>query len=149
MRSSLRLLIVWLMAVALPLQALASATMLHCGPSHERMQGAKARAVPDALSPHAHGPSLAAASHDHHGVAVSAELAASLSDAAGQPEKFADPGKYKCSACAACCSIGALPSPALAVPSPAVSSTVFFAVVPTVAAFAAAGPDRPPRFVFA
>ena len=147
MRVSLRFLIVWLMAVALPLQALASVTMLHCGPSHERMQVAEARIVPDSLSPHAHGPGLAAASHGHHGAAVSAEPAASLSDAAGQPEKLADPGKFKCSACAACCSTGALPSPALAVPSPAVSPTVFFALVPSVSAVAAAGPDRPPRII--
>jgi hypothetical protein len=145
MRLSLRLLIVWLMALALPLQALASVTMLHCGPSHERMQGARASVEADLLSPHAHG----SASHVHDGVAASAGHAGSLSGAAAQPEKPADPGKYKCSACAACCSIGALPSPALAVPAPAVSPTVFFAVVPTVGASAAAGPERPPRIVLA
>lgn len=149
MRFSLRFLIVWLMAVALPLQALASATMLHCGPSHERMQGSRSSAGADALSPHVHGPSLAAASDDHDVVVASAGHAGSQSADAAQPDKRADPGQYKCSACAACCSIGALPSLALAVPSPAVAPTVFFAVVPTVGAFAAAGPERPPRIVLA
>ena len=55
--------------------------------------------------------------------------------------------KQKCSACASCCSIGAILSPMLAVPAPAVTPTVFSAVVPTVSAFAADGPDRPPRIV--
>ncbi|MDP3819879.1 MAG: hypothetical protein Q8R33_00240 [Burkholderiales bacterium] len=149
MRRALRFLIVWLMAVALPLQALASVTMLHCGPSHERMQGARASVAADAVSPHANGPSLAAVSHDHDGGVVSAGHAASQSGDAAQSENPADPGQYKCSACASCCSIGALPSPALGVPSPAVAPTVFFAVVPTVGVFAAAGPDRPPRIVLA
>lgn len=149
MRFSLRFLIVWLMAVALPLQALASVTMLHCGPSHERMQGARSSVEADAVSSHVHGSSLAAAAHDHDAGVVSAGHAGSQSADAGQPEKRADPGQYKCSACAACCSIGALPSPALAVPSPAVAPTVFFAVIPTVDAFVAAGPERPPRIVLA
>jgi hypothetical protein len=37
----------------------------------------------------------------------------------------------------------------LAVPTPAFSPTVFSTVVPSVDAFAADGPDRPPRHVLA
>lgn len=57
--------------------------------------------------------------------------------------------QQKCSACASCCSLGAMLSPMLAVPAPNFAPTVFATVVPTVGAFAADGPDRPPRIVLA
>ena len=149
MRSSLRFLIVWLLALALPMQAFASATMLHCGPSHERMQAPHTGAGMQAA--HDHGPGASPRHHDDEATSVagSHEQALPAGDGAAQPGKRADLGKYKCSACASCCSMGALLSPVLAVPAASVAPTEFFALVPSVDAFAADGPDRPPRIILA
>lgn len=57
--------------------------------------------------------------------------------------------KQKCSACASCCSLGAILTTVPVVPVTDSAPTVFAAVVPTVDAFAADGPDRPPRNVLA
>lgn len=75
------------------------------------------------------------------------EVVASVSSAA--PAKPGHSYKQKCSACASCCSFGAILSTVLTLPAPAPSPTVFSTVVPTVDAFAADGPDRPPRIVLA
>ena len=103
MRSWVRIVIVWLLALALPVQALASATMLHCGPSHQRMHASSLGTTPHAAAHHDHAQHQAASAPDH--------------DAArGAP--LADLGKYKCSACASCGSAYALPSsmPVIAAP---------------------------------
>lgn len=63
--------------------------------------------------------------------------------------KFDHTDKHKCSACASCCSFGAILSAVPFVPAPVLSPTVFCTLVPSVDAFAADGPDRPPRTVHA
>jgi hypothetical protein len=128
----LKFVLVWLIALALPVQALASATMLHCGPSHQRMHASQMGTAPHASAHH---------DHSQH------QAAAAPQNDAGQPAPMADLGKYKCSACAACGSVCALPSSMLVIASPEFDATVFLAVVPAVEAFAVDGPDRPPRSV--
>lgn len=144
MRVWLRLLTVWFIAIALPVQGIAGVTMAHCGPSHERM----AVSADEGHPPHAGHDG--AASHHHDADAVADEMTAASDHTASSPSeaKGAHPaqlGKFKCSSCAACCAGAALPSAALRLPpAPAVAATFDGAVV-TVDAFASDGPERPPR----
>ena len=144
----IRTLLVWLLVLAVPSQGAAAATMAFCGPNHHGGTTASS-AAPAASAEHA----------DHHGSALGAighhdmSSQADEDDAAlASPATFSQ-GKHtvqqKCSACAFCCSFGAILSPMPAVPVPAVAPTVFDTVVLTVSALAADGPNRPPRFVLA
>jgi len=118
----LRLLIVWFVALALPLQGMAAVTMAHCGQSHERMQ----KAQPET---------------SHHGSAGHDGVSAKVKAAADPIET----AKYKCSSCASCCAGAALPS--LIPRIPVIPQSPVFSTDEQVAvdAFASDGPDRPPR----
>ena len=70
---------------------------------------------------------------------------AAVADDASATVKSSHAAKQKCSACASCCSLGAILSTAPAIPVTDSAATVFATVVTTVDAFAADGPDRPPR----
>ena len=142
----LRFVIVWLVALALPVQGIAGATMAHCGPTHARMHTAQADAGPHAAAGHHHGLHDAAAPH-HLGAAAAdpVDHGAASHHAAAQTDKFTELGQYNCSACASCCSVCALLSTFAPLLAPEFAPTVFVAVVPRVATFATDGPDRPPR----
>lgn len=135
-----RLLIVCFIALALPVQGLASATMTHCGQSHERSRAAHSASA--ATAP-------AGNTADHHDMAAGADAAAvqahAKSDKSDKSDRFADLAQYKCSACASCCAAAALPSVMLRVPVPAFTPVVFAQTTVTVHAYATDGPDRPPR----
>ena len=137
----IRTLLIWLLVVAVPAQGAAAATMAFCGPNHHG-SGAAAQMHVAAPGEHAHHGVDAAADHAHPQVAAQADEdpSASATDHAN---------KQKCSACAACCSVGAILGSVLTVPAPVFSPTVFAAVAPSVDTFAAGGPDRPPRIVLA
>ncbi len=113
----LRVTLIWLLALALPAQGLAAATMVFCQTGH-------AAPVATVSAPHC----------DEHAAPAQAN-----------PQVQAD--AHKCSACAACCSAGAVHSMVLQVPEPGITAPVFVAVVPTVEKFSASGPDRPPRAI--
>lgn len=138
-----RFVIVWCIALALPAQGLASATMAHCGPSHERSRVALG-------SPEHHR--SADAGSDHQAMAVDAAALAgpgaddaAAAQAHATSDKFTDLAQYKCSACASCCAAAALPSVMPRVPQPACTPVVFAQTTVTVVACATGGPDRPPR----
>lgn len=156
----LRTVLIWFVALAVPAQGMAAATMMHCGPTHHGAQAAqrKVQALPDALqaAPEAH----AAHGHASH-VAAHARMASDTGqnttslDASGtaQPDKDTDPVKVtkatyqKCSACASCCAGVALPSTAVMPPmiDPAREVTV---LLPSCAASVVIdGPERPPRIL--
>ena len=137
-----RLLIVWCIAVALPVQGVAGMTMAHCGPGHERMGAAV-----DATAHRHADPEAGAAHHQHAGKAVAASLAGHAShDMADAPsDPVSDLAQYKCSSCASCCAGSALPPAMLRVPNAVAAQAVFAEKGVTVAAFASDGPDRPPR----
>ena len=127
MSQLVRSLFVWLLVLALPTQGWAAATMASCNQHHS----ASSHAADDGHVAHAHG------DHGH-----------ALADAAGGTPidaESAHASAHTCSACAACCSVGALPSPVLTVPEGAAAPTVFAALQPSVGIFAADGPERPPR----
>lgn len=134
MRTWMRLLFVWLVTVALPLQGVAGVTMAHCGASHERM---------DAAMP---GASQAVAGHDHHGVHVHGpDDPSHVHPPAPAPKHDADLAQYKCSSCASCCAGSALPASGPRLPEERAAPAVFVEPRVTVVAFATDGPDRPPR----
>lgn len=135
MRVLARLLLVWLIALALPIQGVAGVTMLHCGPSHH---------APPAEAPHAEG------GHAHHQHAVHAGAVDGQHDhghtaALGHAHHAAD--KASCSACAACCAGTALavPMTPLVLALQDVAQEHAPAAEARLAAFLTGGPERPPR----
>lgn len=140
MRFWLRTLTVWLLALALPVQAIAVAGMAHCGPSHQRMHVVQADA-----QAHSHaGHEKAAGGGEHHHHHDAAATATTVHDLA-QADNITDLGAYKCSACASCCAGFALPSAMPKLVAPEFVPTVFAAVELRVDRFAADGLERPPR----
>jgi hypothetical protein len=141
-----RTLLIWLLALAVPAQGAAAATMAFCGPNHQRV-GQAALSDPVGAAEHAHHERAEQTPHGHPGAPVQhdQESSASASDAASATLAQAD--NHKCSACASCCSASAILGAALVVPAPAVGCTAFVSVVPTVGAYAADRPDRPPRIL--
>ena len=135
----MRTLLIWLMVLAVPAQGAAAAIMAFCGPNHHA-----GTAATQAWQTEAAEHSMLR-SHAHQDKAAHADQSNSASAASAEPSQGNHAAKQKCSACASCCSISAILSPPLAVPALAVTPTVFSTVVPTVDAFAAGGPDRPPR----
>ena len=137
-----RTLLIWLVVLAIPAQGAAAATMAFCGANHH--SGGSARAEVSAT----------VSSHSHHGDALSAHefdsgaaAAVTSADDAPATAKASPAAKQKCSVCASCCYLGAILNSVPVVPATDSGPTVFTAVVPTVDAFAADGPDRPPRNV--
>ena len=144
----IRTFLIWLMVLAVPAQGAAAVTMAFCGPNHH---GGAAATLAQPIGPAEHSNHRvdAQSPHVHHATAAQADEDNSALASSETSSQGGHAVKQKCSVCASCCSIGAILSPVLAVPAPAASPTVFRAVVATVGAFAADGPDRPPRIVLA
>lgn len=141
-----RTLLTWLLVLAIPAQGAAAATMAFCGPNHRGV---------DSASTHSEGSSNAS-EHSHHGDAAPAHEVdadagadAAVADDASVLTKAGHAAKQKCSACASCCSLGAILTTVPVIPATDSAPTVFATVVPTFDAFAADGPERPPRNVLA
>jgi len=131
--------LIWLLALALPIQGLAAATMVNCSIGHEHHDTAPAAsgAAGHGVAPyHAHGAGLTHQMHAH--ATDSGDQHAANDDGA--------PILHKCSACAACCMGLALPSAGSSAPELPLAAAV---ALPTPAvhavAFLTGGPDRPPR----
>jgi hypothetical protein len=132
MSSPWRLLLIWLIALALPAQGIAAATMQFCGPGHpSQMQW------------------LGASAHDRHGDHGHATEHRGTGMHPGAPADLARHGKLKCSACAACCAATALPPSPLTVPviEPAVARVTL--MTSTYVGPVDAGLERPPKPGFA
>jgi len=143
-------LIVCLLALALPGQGVAAATVAHCGQAHQRVHAAAADPDPQATVGHQHAAAHAHSSHAHDAAQANpADRGASTGLDSAQPAQDSVVGPHACSACASCCAGVGLSSAPLQVPQPDSAATVFVTVVPAVDAFAADGPDRPPRIVLA
>ena len=137
-----RALLIWLLVLAVPAQGAAAATMAFCGPNHHGGGPARVEAVAT-VSEHSHH-SGAEAAHD---LEADASAEAAVADDASSMLKASQAAKQKCSVCASCCSLGAILTTVPVVPATDSAPTVFTTVAPTVDAFAADGPDRPPRIV--
>lgn len=132
MSSFVRRLLIWLLALALPAQGIAAATMQFCGPGHQ----------PQVRQ-------LESGAHEHHG--AHGHAAALAADGAGkhQGANLAQLGKLKCSVCAACCMATALPASPLTLPvvEPVVERTAFMPA--RYVGPEGAGLERPPRLALA
>lgn len=132
MRSVVKVLLVWVIALALPMQGLAASTMLFCAPQH-------------------HAPQAAAESHDHTAHArMGGDATTSHGDMhSGHDDGGATDDDSTCSVCAACCTAVAI---TVSVLQPAVldiSSHYGPAISDPRAGFMTAGLERPPRNILA
>jgi len=121
----------WILALALPMQGLAAATMLHC-----------------ALEPTSAAVPEANAHTGHHG-AASADSAvvqdAAAPHAAHHAGDAADHVGHQCSACAACVAGAVLPSAAPKVTPLDAGGTPLLAAAAHERSIVLAGLERPPR----
>ena len=159
MMSLVRTLLVWLLALALPLQGATAATMALCGPGHHTGTLALEAAPPaidlarmapirshDRLHGHVHGTSQAAHEHHHHAAGAGhGQAGGEASDADLGAQSKAD----TCSVCAACCSVAVMASGPKALPVAEFAAAVFPPSDCSVDAVATKGPERPPRIDFA
>lgn len=139
----LKAVLVWLMVLAIPTQGIAASTMLHCGPNHMQ-QSRAATELDHARHGHAH---QGDAHHDQaDGIAAAPGVTTDAGlDQGGHADAAAKLAKFKCSACASCCSAVAIlhvvsPLPVIdcvfeGAPSPLIGRPGFFTD----------GPERPPR----
>ena len=145
----IRTLLIWLLVLAVPAQGAAAATMASGGPNHHGGREATQVRLLAAPAEHAHQDGGTTTAHEHRDQAAQADEDSSASASSATSAKVGNASKHKCSACASCCSVGAILSSVLAVPAPVFDPTLFSAVVPSVDTFAADSPDRPPRIVLA
>lgn len=136
--------LIWLLVLALPAQGIAAVTMSFCGPDQPGGAATGSMLRP-ASSAHSHDGAAAQVAHGHVLAAVGGSMAgdASAPAPAGQAES------HTCSACASCCSIGAMLGSAPSVPIADFAATVFATLAVSVDTFVVGGPDRPPRPVLA
>lgn len=122
-----RMLLTWLLVLAIPAQAGAAAVMAFCNPG-QHAPSVSVLSHLDTSPEHDHG------AHEHR--------AGLTADADHHTDHHAD---HKCSACAACCSVSALLNSVPTIAVPDASPAVFSVVACTVDAYIADGPERPPR----
>ena len=125
--------LMWLLAVALPLQGVSAATMAACGVGHHGGASASSQTVsPESRQVHGHDASMA---REHAGAIHAHSTKSDL------PEDVA----HKCSACASCCLGAAVPTPTLSFDTARLTAHFAPLVARTLAAFVTEGLERPPR----
>lgn len=144
MHPSLRSLLIWLMALALPIQAVAAAGMQHCGAVHRLMQVGSAAAV----AAGGHDAAHAATPHPHADADTGLAVTPGDPSNDGSNASALDDGS-RCSACANCCSALALPASPVRLPAPAIEARAAALPASDVVSFMPGGIDRPPRTVLA
>ncbi len=147
MRSLARLLLIWSLAVVVPLKGLAAVTMIGCGPGHHPTVSPS---VAPASGGHvaSHGaPDEAGANGVDHAVADDAdpEEGDSPTGSAG----LSQPLKLKCGNCAPCCSAAAPASEFLAPARAELASAALAFVEVRYPGIVPNVPHGPPRLVFA
>ena len=125
-----RLALMFLLAIALPLQGMAAATMAACG-----------------WGPHDH---VHAVAHDHHAFDSAGRADASshemhVAHSHDGKADLADGALHKCSACASCCVGAAVPSQAIAFDTVKLTDRFAPLVARSVPAYVSEGLERPPR----
>ncbi len=109
MWARIRAVLTVLVVLAIPVQGFAAATMMSCGPGHERMAGG-------VVGGHVHDAATAPDGHVHDdGVAARVPAPASVDVAALERARLAPLPDFSCSACAACCVASAIPAAPLIV----------------------------------
>ena len=149
---------IWLVAIAVPAQGIAAATMMHCGVGSHHAQAAsnKVEALPHAhlVAPVDHAAHQHASHPDPDADTASEPVQSTTSsDASGtaRPDKGVGDVKavktaaQKCSVCASCCAGLALPSTAVILPSLDPAHEVTVLPPREAASVVVDGPERPPR----
>lgn len=132
-----RFLIVLVVALALPLQGIAAATMQLCAPHLD--------ATVASVSPHdatVAADASAQALHHHHHASARAKIGGSESEQHSHAGAIA---KSKCSVCAACCAGAALPASSIQFGEAAPAQALVSTFQSPALAFLTAGLERPPR----
>jgi hypothetical protein len=147
-RSFWRLLLIWLTVLAMPIQGMAAAGGLHClstnAPASHQAVIEQLQVDQESHAHHSHGSAAESiADADEHTEADAPQVDPTLFTV-----KASTPG-HTCSACAACCAGAMMPSAAIAVPSPDLSSEPAATVAAEPTSFVVSGPERPPRQVLA
>ena len=142
MSFALRTLLTWLLVLAVPAQGAAAETMALCGPNHQGGEAARS-AVRSISSEHTHLGDAAPV----HDVDANASANALVADDTSAVVKAGQSAMQKGSACASCCSLGAILTTVPVLPAIDSAPTVFAFVVFKVDTFAPDSPDRPPRNV--
>jgi hypothetical protein len=147
MNRVLHSLLVWLMAIAMPVQGIAASMMLACGPAHERMVQGVSHVVVAAGHDHA-----GEHSHDDHGAGSPVHAhdepnpgATAGADANGAEAPAVHHGKFSCSACAACCIMLAPPASFSLPPDPGPVNRVQTTASAPTPSHSSDPLDRPPR----
>jgi hypothetical protein len=120
---AIRIVVMWLLAAAIPVQGFAAVTVHRCGAKHH-----------DVVA-HQH------ASHHH--------ADATVSDPHEADDGVKHSSKGSCSLCASCCTGAALPATIVAFDAAAFVESLTAAAVGSVPAFLTDGPERPPRSILA
>jgi len=147
-RSFWRLLLIWLTVLAMPIQGMAAAGGVHClsasAPASQQAVIEKLHVDQESHAHHSHGPSAqsSADTAEHDEADVPLVHPTSFTVKASTPA-------HTCSACAACCAGATMPSAAIEVPSPDLSSEPTATVAAEPTSFVVSGPERPPRQVLA
>ena len=140
----LRITLMWLIALAVPIQGSAAVTMFGCGPGHHGGMVSSQTATADEHAQdadhHSHGAVAEGESHHHDGNMAFDQSHSPT--AQGAVHKVA---KGNCTPCASCCVVAALP--ATMIQFEPVSLVDFFVVSIQigVTSFLADGLERPPR----
>lgn len=137
-----RLVLMCLLAVALPLQGVAAATMISCGLGQHDHASAHMTAHGHAATERHHDGEAVTSAHAHESGTA---LAADADDSHSGNSSHSKGSLHKCSACASCCVGAAVPSQAVSFAT--VKLTDIFAPLAarSVPAYVAEGLERPPR----
>jgi len=122
-----RTVLIWIVAMLMPLQGMASASGFLCAPGHHA-----AGSVAGSVSEPAHV-------HHHAGAGVATSVVAQ--DGAVSPH----PAEDRCSACSACCAGAVLPTSPVTLASVVEAGRVQVAPDGGAASIVGCGPERPPR----
>jgi len=139
--SRFRLFLAWLIVAAIPLQGLAAASMLFCGPGPHHPAAQVAAAQHEKLM----GAADAQSTHDHAKHSHAADLQVKAKSAGDDVGKKLPDVTHKCAVCASCCSIVAITEfPPLVAFAPVPQADLAEPFV-LIHARPSSVPDKPPR----
>jgi hypothetical protein len=150
-----RLLLLWLMAIVVPVKGLAAASMIGCAARHDAAIGATAPhqhhhaahagMAPSAATHAAHNHGSAPHGHEASTVTADSPDAQAVATAQPAPGDAAPAATHKCSGCAPCCAAAAPAAEPVVLPRADLVSRVLGQHDEGCAAFVTAAPERPPR----
>ena len=145
----LRITLMWLIALAVPIQGSAAASMFGCGPGHHGGMGSSQVAVNQKPASDVDRVSRGAMDEDadslHHEDGIPHNHAHSLKSH-GATHKAA---KGSCTPCASCCVAAALPATMIQFEPASVADVFVLSAQGNVSSFLADGLERPPRHFLA